>query len=101
MANPLVTLLVGKVADTVISKFVKNDRKKQQMVETTVDTVASTPRSKTMWFAAALAILGTLQSQQVVGVIPAEWQGVFIAVIALIVAILRVVTTKRLADKGD
>jgi len=61
-------------------------------------TLIQLAKSKSIWFANALIACGLIQ--QLGGfVIPAEYQGVVMALVGLIAAALRFVTNKALADK--
>lgn len=58
-------------------------------------------RSKTMWFALVLAILGVLQTSMDVFTpyLTPQAIGIVTLIIGVVVAILRELTTKSLADK--
>lgn len=60
-----------------------------------------TLKSKTMWFAAALAVLGALEMQQAFlrELVGAENFGAVMLGISVLTAVLRVVTTQSLSDK--
>lgn len=65
------------------------------------DFLASLVRSRTMIFAALLAALGVIETQfrLIAHLIPAELHGLVLIVIAVAVAVLRVVTTKPLSER--
>jgi uncharacterized membrane protein len=54
-------------------------------------------KSKTLWFAVALAVLGAIEMQS--QIIPAEYRGHIMILIAGISAVLRVLTTIPLSEK--
>lgn len=58
-------------------------------------------KSKTMWFAYLLAILGVVETQYnlIESYVPEEYRGLVFVVIASAVAALRIVTTKALTEK--
>lgn len=58
-------------------------------------------KSKTLWFSAALAILGALEMHQavVLKLVGQEHFGAVMLGIAIVTAVLRVVTTKPLSEK--
>lgn len=58
-------------------------------------------RSRTMWFAYLLAIFGVLDANIPMfrEMINPDWYGYIVTAIAMIVAILRVVTTKPLKER--
>lgn len=49
--------------------------------------------SKTLWFAAALTILGALQQTSAWDWLPEQWAGVVVSIIGVIVMWLRSITT--------
>jgi len=54
-------------------------------------------KSKTLWFSVALAVLGALEMQA--QIIPAEWRGHALILIAAVSAALRFATTMPVQDK--
>lgn len=58
-------------------------------------------KSKTMWFAFALVVLGFVQTNLPAfqALVPTEFQGLFAMVVGLIVAALRMQTDTALSDK--
>lgn len=54
-------------------------------------------KSKTLWFSVALAVLGAIEMQ--IQIIPAEYRGHVLVLIAGISAALRVLTTMPLSEK--
>ena len=62
-----------------------------------MDTLKSALKSKTLWFAVALAGLGALEMQS--QLIPAEYRGHALVVIAVVTAVLRFLTTMPVKAK--
>ena len=59
-------------------------------------------RSKTLLFSVALAVLGVLeQSKGVLEPILKEYAGLAFIAIAVLIAVLRILTTQSLADKSN
>lgn len=63
--------------------------------------IAGASKSKTMWFAYGLAVLGVMETQYklIEQYIPEEYRGLTYVAIGAAVAVLRIVTTKALAEK--
>lgn len=59
-------------------------------------------KSKTLWFSVLLALLGVIEqsSSLVTQIVGPENSGLVMVVISVIVAVLRVVTTQPLSEKG-
>ena len=66
-----------------------------------VEMIAKVAKSKTMWFAYLLAVLGVVETQYklIESYVPEEYRGLVFVVIASMVAALRIVTTQALTDK--
>lgn len=66
-----------------------------------VEMIAKVAKSKTMWFAYLLAILGVVETQYklIESFVPEEYRGLVFVVIASVVAALRIVTTQALTEK--
>ncbi|MDP3273457.1 hypothetical protein [Limnobacter sp.] len=63
--------------------------------------IAKVAKSKTMWFAYLLAVLGVVETQYklIESYVPEEYRGLVFVVIASVVAALRIVTTQALTEK--
>ena len=66
-----------------------------------VEMIAKVAKSKTMWFAYLLAILGVVETQYklIESYVPEEYRGLVFVIIASVVAALRIVTTQALTEK--
>ncbi|MDZ4058175.1 MAG: hypothetical protein U1D69_14680 [Polynucleobacter sp.] len=66
-----------------------------------VEMIAKVAKSKTMWFAYLLAVLGVVETQYklIESYVPEEYRGLVFVVIASVVAALRIVTTQALTEK--
>lgn len=65
------------------------------------DWLIATAKSKTMWFATAVAVFGAAETYlpQMHGVIPDQWYGPIFAFVGITSALLRFGTTEAIADK--
>lgn len=66
-----------------------------------VEMIAKVAKSKTMWFAYLLAVLGVVETQYklIESFVPEEYRGLVYVAIASVVAALRIVTTQALTEK--
>lgn len=66
-----------------------------------MDKIKGAVRSKTMWFAYGLAVLGVVETQYklIEHFIPEEYRGLAFVVIGAVVGVLRIKTTQALAEK--
>jgi hypothetical protein len=65
------------------------------------DWLIATAKSKTMWFAGAVAVFGALETYlpQMQGMIPDGWYGPIFTVVGVITGLLRFATKEAIADK--
>jgi Na+-translocating ferredoxin:NAD+ oxidoreductase RnfA subunit len=54
-------------------------------------------KSKTLWFSVILAVLGAIEMQA--QIIPEEYRGVALIMIAMVTAVLRFMTTQPVSEK--
>lgn len=66
-----------------------------------MEAIKGASQSKTVWFAAAVMVLGLLDqfTGVITSVVPEEYRGIVVAGIGLATAVLRFVTSKPLKDK--
>ena len=102
MPNPLLIPLVVKVIDLIVDKFAKDPKKNETVkanVEHVGEVIGNSPKSKTIWFAVALTVVGSLQQTGVLDTVPVEYQGMALAVVGLVTAVLRYLTNRPVSEK--